>query len=212
MDFARALVQLMLCDTSHTHFRALDGGCEAKLVQIDFSVAFDKVNHKGLLFKLRSVGVGGAVFSVISQFLSGRWQCVSVYGGLSSFVDAVSGVPQGSVLGPLLFILYTADLFSIVDNLFVSYADDATLISVAQRPANRVSVSNSLQCDIDKISNWCTRWGMCLNVGKTKTMTISRSRMMLPSFPELTLNGVTLKESSELIILGVTFDPKLSFE
>ena len=53
---------------------------------------------------------------------------------------------------------------------------------------------------------------MCLNVGKTKTMTISRSRTMLPSFPELTLNGVALKESSELIILGVTFDPKLSFE
>ena len=53
---------------------------------------------------------------------------------------------------------------------------------------------------------------MCLNVGKTKTMTISRSRTVLPSFPELTLNGVALKESSELIILGVTFDPKLSFE
>ena len=53
---------------------------------------------------------------------------------------------------------------------------------------------------------------MCLNVGKTKTMTISRSRTVFPSFPELTLNGVALKESSELIILGVTFDPKLSFE
>ena len=201
-----------LLHVSHTLQRALDGGCEAKLVQIDFSAAFDKVNHKGLLFKLLSVGVSGAVFSVISQFLSGRRQCVSVDGGLSSFVDVVSGVPQGSVLGPLLFILYTADLFSIVDNLLVGYADDATLISVAQRPANRVSVSNFLQCDIDKISNWCTRWGMCINVCETKTMTISRSRTMIPSFCELTLNGVALKESSELIILGVTFDPKLSFE
>ena len=130
-----------------------------------------------------------------------------------SFVDLVSGVPQGSVLWlGLLFILYTADLFSIVDNLLVGYADDATLISVAQRPANRVSVSNSLQCDIDKISNWCSSSGMCLNVGITKNMTISRSRTVLPSFPGLTLNGVALKESSELIILGVTFDPKLSFE
>ena len=161
------------------------------------------MNHEGLLFKLRSVGVGGAVFSVIRQFLSGRRQCVSVDDGLSSFVDVVSAVPQRSVLDPLLFILYTADLLSIVDNLLVGYADDATLISVAQRPANRVSVSNSPQCDIDKISNWCTMWGMCLNVGKTKTMTISRYRTMLPSFPDLILNGVAPKESSELIILGV---------
>ena len=158
------------------------------------------MNHEGLLFKLRSVGVGGAVFSVIRQFLSGRRQCVSVDGGLSSFVDVVSGVPQRSLLGPLLFILYTADLCSIVANLFVGYPDDSTLISVVQHAANIVSVSNSLQCNIDKISNWCTRWGMCLNVGKTKTMTISRSRTMLPSFPDLTLNGVALKESSELII------------
>ena len=147
----------------HTLQRALDGGCEAKLVQIDFSAAFDKVNHEGLLFKLRSVGVGGTVLSVISQFLSGRRQCVLVDGGLSSFVDVVSGVPQGSVLGPLLFILYTADLFSIIDNLLVGYADDATLIS-ARRPANKVSVSNSLQCDIDKISNWCSRWGMLVKL------------------------------------------------
>ena len=63
----------MLCYTFlNTLQRALDGGCEAKLVQIDFSAAFDKVNHEGLLFKLRSVGVSGAVFYVIRQFLSGR--------------------------------------------------------------------------------------------------------------------------------------------
>ena len=201
-----------LLHVSHVLQSALDRGNEAKLVQIDFSAAFDRVNHKCLLFKLRSVGVGGIVFSVIEEFLSGRRQCVSVDGGLSGFVDVVSGVPQGSVLGPLLFILFTADLFSVVDNLLVGYADDATLISVAQRPINRVAVSHSLQCDIDRISSWCSRWGMSLNVGKTKTMTVSRSRTMLPSFPELSLNGVALKEMTELIILGVIFDPKLTFE
>ena len=160
---------------------------------------------------MRSVGVSLCKslckFSVIRQFLSARQQCVSVDGGVSNYVDVVSGVSQGSVLGPLLFILYTADLFSIVDNLLVGYADDATLNSVAQRPANGVSVSNSLQCDTDTISNWCSRWGMCLNVDKTKTTTISRSRTVLPSFPELMLNSVVLKESSELIITDVTFDP-----
>ena len=74
---------------------------------------------------------------------------------MSSFLDVVSRVPQGSLLGPLLFILYTADLFSVVNNLLVGYAEDATLISVAQRSANRVAVSNLLQCDINKISGCC---------------------------------------------------------
>ena len=62
------------------------------------------------------------------------------------------------MLGPLLFILYTADLFSVVSYLLVGYADDATLISIAQRPANRVAVSNSLQSDINTIGGWCHRW------------------------------------------------------
>ena len=187
-------------------------GHEAKIVQIDFSAAFDRVNNKGLLFKLKSVGIGGSIFSVIHQFLTDRKQCVSVDAILSSFLVVVSGVPQSSAFGSLLFILYTADLFSVVCNLLVGFADDATLISIAQHPANRVAVSNSLQCNINKISGWCHRWGMSLNIGKTKTMTISRPRTMLPCFSELTLNDIALKETSELIILGVTFDPKLTFE
>jgi len=201
-----------LLHVSHLLQSSLDKGYEARLVQLDFSAAFDRVNHEGLLFKLRSVGVGGCILSIIQQFLSRRQQCISVDGYLSSFVDVVSGVPQGSVLGPLLFIIYTADLFSVVSNLLVGYADDATLVSVAQSPANRIEISNSLQCDVDKICDWCSRWGMSLNVGKTKTMTVSRSRTVLPRFPILTLNGVELEEQSELLILGVTLDSKLTFE
>jgi len=201
-----------LLHVSHVLQSALDHGCEAKLVQIDFSAAFDRVNHEGLLFKLRSVGVGGSFFSVIQQFLTDRRQCVSVDGGKSGFVDVVSGVPQGSVLGPLLFILYTADLFSVVNNLLVGYADDATLVSVAQRPADREAVSRSLQSDLDSINSWCSTWGMHLNVGKTKTMTVSRSRTLLPRFPDIMLDGVALKKPAELEILGVSFDSKLTFE
>ena len=104
----------LLC-VAHTLQSALEMGQEARIVQFDFSTAFDRVNHQGILFKLRSVGVGGSVLSVLKQFLSNRSQYVGVDGSRSKLVNVVSGVPQGSVLGPLLF--------SVVENKIYGYAD-----------------------------------------------------------------------------------------
>ena len=84
---------------AYTLQSALEMGQEARIVQIDFSAAFDRVNHPGILFKLCSVGVGGSVLSVLTQFLSNRSQYVVVDGFRSKLVNVVSGVPQGSVLG-----------------------------------------------------------------------------------------------------------------
>ena len=83
-------------------------GQEARIVQIDFSAAFERVKHQGILFKLCSVGVGGSVLSILTQFLSNRSQYVVVDGCCGKLVNMVSGVPQGSVLGSqlLLFTLY----------------------------------------------------------------------------------------------------------
>ena len=106
-------------------------------LQIDFSAAFDGVNHQGILNRLCSVGIGGSVLSILTQFLSNRSQHVMVDGCRSKLVDLFSGVPQGSVLSPLLFLLCTSYLLSILENSgkffpfwLIGYADNSALIAV----------------------------------------------------------------------------------
>ena len=100
-----------LLTISHHLLKSLDTGVESNIVQLYFSAAFDRVSLKGLLFKLKSVGVGGSVLSICREFLSHRKQLVVVDGASSEWIPIVSGVPQGSVLGPLLFILFTSEMF-----------------------------------------------------------------------------------------------------
>ena len=200
-----------LC-VSHTLQSALESGKEVRIVQIDFSAAFDRVNHQGILNRLSSVGVGVSVLSVLTQFLSNRSQFVLVDGCRSKMVNVVSGVPQGSVLGPLLFLLYTSELFSILEIKIIGYAADSTLIDVVPSPCARVTAADSLNRDLVRVNAWCDLWGMRLNVSKTKTMIVSRVRTMHPQSPPLTIDGTVLKKSDDLDILGMTFDSKLTFE
>ena len=121
-------------------------------MQIDFSAAFDRVNHQGILYKLCSVGIGGFVLPIVTQFLSDQSQHVMVDGCRSKLVNVVSGVTQGSVLDPLLFLLYTSELFSILENKLISYADDSTVIAVVPSPGLRVAVAESLSHDLVKVN------------------------------------------------------------
>ena len=130
----------------------------------------------------------------------------------TQLLDVVSGVPQGNVLGPLLFLLHTSELFSILENKLIVNSDDSTLMAVVPSPGIRVTVAESLIRDLGRVSECCDLWGMKLNVSKTKTMILSRSRTMHPQSPPLTIGGTVLKESDDLVILGVTFDSKLTFE
>ena len=106
-----------------------------------------------------------------------------VDGCRSILVNVVPGVRQGSVLGPLLFLLYTSDLFSILENKLIGYADDSTLMAVVPSPGVRVAVAESLIRDLGRVSEWCDLWGMKLNATKTKTIIVSRSRTMNPTYP-----------------------------
>ena len=121
-------------------------------------------------------------------------------------------MPHGSVLGPLLFLPYTSKLFSILENKLIGYADDSTSMVVVPSPGVRVTVAESLIHDLGRVSEWCDLGWMKLNASKTKTMIVSRSHTMHPQSPPLTIGGTVLKESDDLVILGVTFDSKMTFE
>ena len=136
---------------SHSLQSALESG-KARVVQIVFSAAFNRVNHQGILNKLCSVGIRGSVLSALTQFQSNRSQHVTVDGCRSKLFNVVSGVPQGSVFGPLLFLLFTPELFSILENKLIGYADDSTLMSFVPYPGVRVTVAEFLICDLGKFS------------------------------------------------------------
>ena len=95
-------------------------------------------------------------------------------------VNVVSGVPQGNVLGLLLFLLYTSELFSILENKLIGYAHDFTLMAVVPSPGTQVTVAESLNRDPVRVNSWCDLLGMKLNASKTKTIIVSRSRTMHP--------------------------------
>ena len=149
---------------------------------------------------------------VCQSFLTCRRQFVTVDGSRSSTSDVYSGVPQGSVLGPLFFILYTSSMFAGLSCLNVAYADDTTIYIIIPRPADRVSSAQQLSNDLFFIKSWCDQWGMELNPRKTKSMIFSRSRTALPHHPDLYLGNTLIENAVALKLLGVLFDPKLTFE
>ena len=116
---------------SHALQKSLDTGMESNIVQLDFCAAIDRVSYSGLLFKLKSIGVGGSVLSICRELFPNRRQRFVVNGATSESIPIVSGVPQGSVLGPLLFILYSSEMIELVENRLYPYADDFTLLAVA---------------------------------------------------------------------------------
>ena len=111
-----------LLTISHHIQKSLDAGMESYIVQLDFSGAFNRVSQSGLLFKLKSIGVGGSVLAICTEILSDRRRRIVVDGAARERIPIISGVPQGSVLSPLLFILYTSKMFEPVEKRLFVYA------------------------------------------------------------------------------------------
>ena len=141
-------------------------------IYLDLSKAFDTLNHQILLYKLNYYGIRTTALKLFENYLTSRKQCVEFNGSLSDYLTVTTGVPQGSILGPLLFIIYINDIVS-VSNIFypIIYADDTTLsttLNVFNDRNNILNIENSINIELDKISIWLKLNKLSLNVNKTK--------------------------------------------
>ena len=132
---------------------------------LDISKAFDKVWHEGLIFKLKTYGVEGNLLKLLENYLTDRQQRVVLNGRTSSWQNVYAGVPQGSVLGPLLFLIYINDLPDELTSMCKIFADDTSLFSTVIDKNNSNSQLNS---DLAKISKWAFQWKMSFNPDPNK--------------------------------------------
>ena len=147
--------------------KPLKGGMKFGLFFLDISKAFDKVWHKGLLGKLRPIGVSGSLFTWFKSHLSEREQRVVIEGSNSFWSEIHAGVPQGSVLGPLLFLIYINDIQSNVQSSCFLFADDSFLLEEITGSPD-VSALH-LNQDLQSIMSWSKQWLVTMNESKTKS-------------------------------------------
>ena len=152
-----------LLSITHEIYNSFDEGLEVRSVFLDISKAFDKVWHKGLLFKLSQNGISGNLLDLLSSFLSDRKQRVLLNGQTSEWRNVTAGVPQGSILGPLLFLIYINDLSGDLSSKAKLFADDTSLFSVTH---DITTSANELNNDLKKISDWAFQWKMSFKQAK----------------------------------------------
>ena len=144
----------------------VDQGFPIDVVYLDFQKAFDKVPHKRLMKKVGSLGITGKIYDWIKDWLNDREQRVVLLGHSSKWIDVKSGVPQGSVLGPLLFLIYINDIDECVNSKLLKFADDTKIFRVVTNPEE----VKMLQNDLINLCNWSKDWLMLFNVDKCKVM------------------------------------------
>ena len=182
---------------------AVDNGHEVHAIYFDFKKAFDKVPHNKLLMKVQALGIQGYLLQWLKAWLSERKQCVHVHGSYSEWVNVISSVPQGSVLGPLLFLIYINDLGNAVRSILSLFADDTKVFRTIKTAEDR----KILQEDIDSMTQWCKVWQMEFNISKCHVLSFG-SRA---SSPEYNLAGNSLSCADYEKDVGVLVPSNLKF-
>ena len=200
---ARSCLTNMLCFLEEIT-KWIDVGSPVDIIYLDFQKAFDKVPHQRLLLKLKAHGIGDSITDWIEQWLTDRRQRVVVDGEVSNWKSVLSGVPQGSVLGPILFLIYINDLDDSITSNVLKFADDTKLF----RKVNTDGDKQHLQNDLDRLVKWSEKWQMLFNFGKCKCLHTGHRNLNVNYKMGDTVLGTTVKEKD----LGVTIsaDMKVS--
>ena len=191
-------------------YEAFENHDEVRAAFLDISKAFDKVWHRGLLFKLKQNGISGNVFRFLESYLSDRKQRVVLNGIESDWEVVFSGVPQGSVLGPLLFLIYINDLPDGIHSKIKLFADDSSLFA---RVTDINVVHEQLVNDLETITNWAQQWNMKFNPDITKQAieVIFSHKHNKPHHPPLSFNNIPVAREQTTTHLGMILDHRLSF-
>ena len=184
---------------------------EVRAIFLDISKAFDKVWHDGLIFKMRQNGISGQLLKLFQNYLNNRKQRVVINGFQADYSNIESGVPQGSVLGPLIFLIYINDLERNIKSNVKFLADDTMLFSIVNDP---ILSASELNHDLNVINQWAYQWKMEFNPDPNKQATelLFSCKRNNPNHPSLFFNGTVVPKVNEQKHLGLILDSKLSVE
>ena len=157
-----------LLDVMNDFSNFINDGKSFDVIYLDFRKAFDSVPHERLLLKLKSYGIDGKLFLWIQDFLKGREQYVKVGDKISETRNVTSGIPQGSILGPILFLIFINDLPDCVDSICTIFADDT-------KNYNSSEEHDVMQRDVNALQNWSNLWQLFFNSGKCKCIYYGRN-------------------------------------
>ena len=192
-----------LLEICHAISDALDNRKEVFFIFFDISKAFDRVWHRGLLLKLQQLGITGSVYDWIKSYLHNRSQQVVLRSEQSAPLSIKAGVPQGSVLGPLLFLVYINDLPTHITSNLKMFADDTSLFVASENlEQNIVQISK----DLDEVTNWADRWLVDFNPAKTISLLISR--LHTPANINLSMNNHPITKITAHKHLGVILNSR----
>ena len=192
--------------------RAFNRSGATRAAALDISKAFDRVWHAGLLHKLKSYGISGQIFGLISSFLSNRRLRVVLDGKSSQEYPVNAGVPQGSILGPTLFLLYIKDLLDDVICNIAIYADDTTLYSKCNQASDlwqQLELASELESDLRDTVDWGRKWLVDFNARKTQLVSFDRSKNT--GAIDVKMDGSVLQDKTSFKMLGLTFSSKLDW-